>query len=95
MLSSYNLRTQTRLWMGFLREADRGAISRIPRIALSKDEVKGRLGYRYEKDERRCFKLLAECGSVSWALFLERNLSRAVVKSALKELFYNRKLHVT
>ena len=93
--SSYIIRTQTRLWLGCLRTADSSVLSRTPRIPLSKDEVKERLGYRYEKDERLRFRPLANCGSISCTLFIEWNLSRAIIKGALQELFYKRRLQVT
>ena len=55
MPPSYILRSQTRLRMGYLRAVDSAVLSRIPRTPLSKDEVKERMGYRYEKDKRQCF----------------------------------------
>ena len=94
-LSTYIMRTQSRLWLGFIGEANQETLSRIPRIPLSKQEVKERLCYRYETDERRCFQSLAKCGSVSCTLFLEWGLTRAIIKSALQELFYSRRLQVT
>ena len=93
--SSFVLRTQARLLNGFLRTAAPNILSRIPRIPLTKSEVKERLVHRYERDERRCFLLLAQNGSISCTLFIEWGLTRAIIKSALQELFYNRRLQVT
>ena len=93
--SSFILRTQVRLLNGFLSAASPQVLSRIPRIPLTKSEVKERLLHRYECDERLCFLLLAQQGSISCTLFIEWRLTRAIIKSALQELFYNRRLQVT
>ena len=93
--SSYILRTQARLLNGFLRTASPQILSRIPRIPLNKAEVKERLAHRYENDERRGLLMLAKGGSISCTLFIEWGLTRAMIKSALQELFYNRRLQVT
>ena len=89
------MRAQVRLLNGFLRGAAPQILFRIPRIPLSKTEVKERILHRYEKDERRCFPTLARNGSISRTLFLEWGLSRAVFKSVLQDLLFNRCLQVT
>ena len=54
-----------------------------------------RINFRYEQDEQKCFLLLANQGSISCTLFKEWHLSRAIIKGALQDLFYNRRLQVT
>ena len=93
--SSFVLRTQVRLLNGFLRTALPQTLSRVPRIPLTKSEVKERLRHRFETDERRCLLLLAKNDSISSTLFIEWGLTRAVIKSALQDLSYNRRMQVT
>ena len=57
--------------------------------------MKERLIRRYEREEQRCFLLLAQNGSISCTLFTEWGLTRAIITSALQELFYDRRLQVT
>ena len=92
--ASFILRTQMRLVNGFLCVASPQILARIPRIPLSKMEVKERLRNRYELDERYGLLLLASQGSISCTLFSEWSLSRAVIKSALQDLFYSRRMQV-
>ena len=92
---SFIERPKIRLINGFVRTAPEEILARIPRILLSKAEVAERIRHQYEIDEARGFKVLAQKGSVSCALFLEWRLSRAIIKNAPQNLSYNRRLQVT
>ena len=95
MPSSFVSRTQARFLNGILSTAAPQILSHIPRIPPSTAEVKESILYRYEGDGKRCFLALERSGSISRTPCLESGLTRAIIKSALLELSYNRRLQVT
>ena len=70
-------------------------IQRLPRIALTHQELKEAKRIRYEKDEPRDFRFVREGSSAACATFIDLGLPRHIVRKVLDELSDRRALQVT
>ena len=87
--------TRRRLLKGVIESDSAEMLSRVPRVPLTRDEIMERVQCRYENDEILALKLLAMKGSASCALYVEWQLSRAIIKRTFVELYFNRRQQVT
>ena len=69
-------------------------LRRVPRAPLTKEEVHERIRNRNENDEIAAFKISTAKGSSSCAAYIAWDLSRAIIKQAMVELFFSKKLQV-
>ena len=63
----------------------------MPRIPLTGEEVKERLQFKYELDEKKAIGMLAAIGSVSSDIFSSWNLNREVIRRAFQLLCFSRR----
>ena len=67
----------------------------LPRVPLTKEEVKSLLRTRQRRDERKVLGRLAELGSTSAAIITELRLTRETVKEAMRSLQRDRAAQIT
>ena len=88
---SFISNTRRRTISRFLQKGMWGWLKRLPRIPLTGEEVKSRLQLKYELDEKKAIRMLADIGSVSCGIYSSWNLNREVISRALKLLCFSRK----
>ena len=69
-----------------LPQQPKGWTTRLPRVPITTDELKGELKKLYEKDELQIMKQLSEIGSASASIVVFLELTRTVVNEAYQML---------
>ena len=92
--ASFNHGTKIRLLRIMTNKEGSALLCRIPRIPLTKEEVKERLKLKSERDELNGIEKLASKGSLSCRIFGELGLTREMIKMAMRELVWSRRQQV-